>query len=167
MSKAKWVLAALLLSLISVFALALQKPSFTGNWTMDRERSFGLPPNLQQAMKVMQTGDQIDLETRLITPQGEDTIKDSYIIDGKQRPFTPQGAKGPIPGAKGNRTGNWLPNGKGIVVDEETTTETPKGVVNSKVTRKWTISNDGELTIDMYFDGPNGSYENKRIFKRE
>jgi len=150
----------------ATFALAFQKPSFSGDWTMDRDRSFGLPPNVQQAMKVVQNGDQIDLETRIIAPDGESTIKDSYIVDGKEREFTPQNAKGPVPGSKGKRTANWLPNGKGITVDEETTTEDPKGPVTNKVTRKWTISSDGELIIDMYFDTPRFSYENKRIFKK-
>ena len=33
--------------------------------------------------------------------------------------------------------------------------------------RKWTISSQGELVIDMYVDNPNVSYEAKRIFKKQ
>ena len=166
MKKKGLMTAIAVLVLTSSFVLAFQKPTFSGDWTMDRDRSFGLPPNVQQAMKVVHNGDQIDLETRITTPEGENTIKDTYIVDGKEREFTPQGGKGPIPGSKGRRTANWLPNGKGITVDEETITEDPKGLVTNKVTRKWTISSDGELIIDMYFDTPRFSYETKRIFKK-
>jgi hypothetical protein len=35
------------------------------------------------------------------------------------------------------------------------------------VMRKWTISGQGELIIDMYIDGPQGSFEAKRIFTKQ
>ena len=60
-----------------------------------------------------------------------------------------------------------MPGDKGIVVDEVTTSETAKGTVTSKVTRKWTLTAEDELTIAMYVDGPNGSFEAKRIFKKK
>lgn len=37
----------------------------------------------------------------------------------------------------------------------------------NRLTRKWTLSNDGELIIDMYIDNPNGSFETKRVFKKK
>ena len=148
--------------LLSLLAVAVQKPNFSGSWVMDRARSFGMPGNMQQSMTVNHTADQIELETKLIQPDNERTVKDSYILDGKEREFTPQSQPGqPVP--KGKRTANWLPNGNGIVVNEVTTAETPKGTVTSQLTRKWTFSN-GELVIDMYIDNPNGSFETKRIF---
>lgn len=156
-----------LIALAATVAWGFQKPSFSGEWKMDQERSFGLPPKQNQAIKVSQTGNQIDFEIRLINPDGESTIKDSYIVDGKERDFVPQGPAGPSPNTKGKRTANWLPNGKGIAVDEQTATETPKGVVNNKVTRRWTISTEGELVIDNYVDTAAVSYETKRIFKRQ
>lgn len=149
----------------SLLAMAAQKPDFSGAWSMDRDRSFGMPGNMQQTMVVKQTGDQIELETKLIQPDNERTVKDSYTLDGKEREFTPQ-VPANAPPAKGKRTGNWLPNGNGIVVNETTTSETPKGPVTTHLTRKWTLSGDGELVIDMYIDGPNGSFETKRIFKK-
>ena len=159
-------LAAVIFSVVIVAA----KPDFSGSWVMDRGRSFGMPGNMQQTMVVRQTGDQIDLETKLIQPDNERTVKDSYILDGKEREFTPplpQNAPPNAPTAKGKRTCGWLPGGNGIVVSETGTTQTPKGPVTSQLTRKWTLSSDGELIIDMYIDGPNGSFETKRIFKRQ
>ena len=154
-------LAAVALSFVVVAA----KPDFSGSWAMDRARSFGMPGNMQQTMVVKQTGEEIQLETKLIQPDNERTVKDVYILDGKEHEFTPP-APPNAPAVKGKRTANWLPNGNGIVVNESTTTETPKGPVTNQLIRKWTITAEGELTIDMYIDGPNGSFETKRIFKR-
>ncbi|MEK6281390.1 MAG: hypothetical protein AABN95_13640 [Acidobacteriota bacterium] len=159
------VFAAVVLS----FVVAAAKPDFSGSWAMDRARSFGMPGNMQQTMVVRQTGDEFVLETKLIQPDNERTVKDTYVIDGKEREFTPPVAPNAppnAPAAKGKRTATWLPNGNGIVVNESTTTETQKGTVTSQLIRKWTLSADGELVIDMYIDGPNGSFETKRIFKR-
>jgi len=165
--KTRVLAALLLLAMISSLGFAFQKPTFSGEWKLDRDRSFSLQANLRgQSMKVAQTGNQIDFETRLITSEGEDTIKDSYVVDGKEREFTPQGPKGPIPDAKGKRTAKWLPNDKGLAVDEETTTPGPKGPVTQKVMRVWSISRSGELTIEMYVDTPTVSYETKRIFRK-
>jgi len=128
-----------------------------------------MPGNMQQTMTVTQTGEQIDVETKLIQPDSERTVKDSYVLDGKEHEFTPPvppNAAANAPPSKGKRTANWLPNGKGIVVNEVTTSETEKGPVTNQLTRKWTVSNDGELIIDMYIDNQNGSFETKRIFKR-
>lgn len=129
-----------------------------------------MPGNMEQTMVVTHKGDQIDLETKLIQPNNERVIKDSYLLDGKEHEFTPPAppnAPPDAPKAKGKRTSNWLPNGNGIVVNESTTTETPKGPVTNQLTRKWTLTSDGELIIDMYIDNPNGSFETKRIFKRQ
>ena len=151
-------------SMVMASAVTLPPPNFTGTWAMDRARSYGLPPDVQQTMLVTQTSDKIELETKIKNTQGESSIKDSYTIDGAEREFTPQGPTGPVPGSKGKRKANWLPNGRGIVVEEETTTETPKGPVTGRLTRKWTLSNDGELIIDLYIDDQRGSFETKRTF---
>lgn len=156
--------ATLVLSLV---ASAVQKPNFAGAWSLDRGRSFGLPGNMTQTMTVTQKDDQIEVETKLIQPGNERVQKDTYILDGKEHEFqppTPANAQAPPP--KGKRTSTWLPSGNGITVTDVTTAETPKGPVTTQIVRKWTISTQGELIIDMYVDNPNVSYEAKRIFKR-
>lgn len=146
--------------------VAQQKPDFSGTWVMDRSRSIGLPPGMQQTMTVVQKGDQIDLETKLVSAQGERVIKDTYTLDGKEADYTTQGPSGPT--GKGKRKATWLPRGNGIVVNEEAMMETEKGPVKTQLVRKWTMSPDGTtLTIDMYHDGPNVSYETKRIFLKK
>jgi len=151
---------------VSAFALAATKPDFSGTWIMDRERSYGLPRDMNQTLVIVQKDDQIDLETKLIQPNNERSVKDTIVLDGKEHEFTPQVPPNQPP-AKGKRTAIWLPGDKGIQVTDVTTADTPKGPATSQIVRKWTISSAGELVIDMYVDNPNMSYEAKRIFKKQ
>jgi hypothetical protein len=160
-----------------VFVMALcfvvivsAKPDFSGAWVMDRQRSFGIPANMQQSMTVKQTPTQLEVETKLIQPNNERTIKDTYVLDGKEYEFTPPTPPNTAPNTpapQGKRTSNWLPNGEGITAAEAITTQTDKGPVTTQITKKWTFSGEGELTIAFFVDGPNGSYEAKRIFTRK
>lgn len=165
--------AITLSSILFIFALgitiaAAAKINFTGTWVMDKSRSIGLPPDVQQTMTVMHSADdKIELETKIISPQGERSVKDSYTLDGKEAEFTPQTPPN-APPAKGKRSGAWLPRGNGIVITEDIVAESQNGPVKSQLTRKWTLSPDGTtLTIDMYIDGPNGSFETKRVFVKK
>lgn len=151
---------------LSVIALAAAKPNFTGAWTMDRGRSFGLPADMTQTLTITQKDDRIELETRLIQPNNERTVKDTYVLDGKEYDFTPLVPPNQPP-ATGKRTAVWLPGDRGIQVTDVTTAETPKGTVKTQTVRKWAISSQGELVIDMYVDNPNVSYEAKRIFIKQ
>jgi len=148
---------------LSLIAYAAAKPNFSGSWTMDRGRSFGLPGDMNQTLTINQKDDQIELETKLIQPNNERTVKDTYTLDGKEYDFTPPVPPNQPP-AKGKRTAVWLPGDRGIQVTDVTTVETPKGPVTTQTVRKWTLSGQGELVIDMYVDNPNISYEAKRIF---
>jgi hypothetical protein len=162
-SKSLFILIIALAAGVSL-GMAPPKLNFSGTWTMDRGRSYGLPPDVQQTMMVTHTDNKIDLETKITSSQGENSIRDSYIVDGQEHEFTPQGPTGPVAGSKGKRKAAWLPNGRGITVEEETTSETPKGPTVGHLIRKWTISNDGELIIDLYIDDQRGSFETKRTF---
>jgi hypothetical protein len=162
------MIGVLFLLLACSAGASAQKPDFSGSWTMDRARSFGMPGNMNQTMSVAQSGDEIQVETKLIQPNNERSVKDSYVLDGKERDFSPPvppNAPANAPAPKGKRTAYWMPGNKGILVDDVVTTETPNGPAVTKTTRKWTFSN-GELVIDMYVDNPNISYEAKRVFRK-
>ena len=150
---------------LSVVALAATKPNFSGTWNLDRGRSYGLPGNMNQIMTITHKEDQIEIETKIIQPNNERVVKDTYFLDGKEHEFTPTAPPNQTP-PKGKRTVNWLPGDKGLTVTEVTTAETPKGPVTTQVVRKWTISAQGELIIDMFIDNANGSFEAKRIFTK-
>lgn len=92
-------------------------------------------------------------------------INETYALDGREVEFTPPGAD---PKMKGKRKAHWLPDGRSILISDETTTESPNGPVTQQVTRNWRLSPDGTtLTIDDHFDGPRGSGESKRVFVRK
>lgn len=161
----KMLLMAATIIALSVIALAVAKPNFSGGWTLDRARSFGMPGNMTQTLTISQTDDKIEVETKLIQPGNERTVKDTYNLDGKEYDFTPQAPPNqPVP--KGKRSVTWMPADKGLLVTEVTTAETPKGPVTTNIMKKWTITGQGELVIDTYIDGPNGSFEAKRIFTK-
>ena len=161
----KTLLTVAAMMTLSLIAFAAAKPNFGGTWTMDRARSFGLPGDMSQTITIVQKDDnQLEVETKLIQPNNERTVKDTYTLDGKEYDFTPPVPPNQPP-AKGKRTAVWLPGDKGIQVTDVTTAETPKGPVTTQTVRKWTMSGN-ELVIDMYIDNPNVSYEAKRIFKK-
>ena len=163
---AKSLLITTAIFALSVLALAATKPDFSGTWKMDRARSYGLPADMTQTLTISHKGDQIELETKLIQPNNERTVKDTIILDGKEYDFTPLVPPNQPP-ATGKRTAIWLPGDRGIQVTDVTTAETPKGPVKTQTVRKWTISSQGELVVDMYVDNPNISYEAKRIFIKQ
>jgi len=141
------------------------KPNFSGTWVMDKDRSFSNPAGLEQTMTIKHSGDAVELEAKLTTPQGERVVSENWMIDGQERQFTPGGA---APGSSGKRKAYWLPGNRGVVVSEETVTDSPKGPVTHQATRKYMLSPDGNtLTVDYYIDGPRGSGEAKRIFNRK
>lgn len=83
------MLGILGLLLVGSATVSAQKLDFSGSWTMDRARSFGMPGNMNQTMSVAQSGDELQVETKLIQPNNERTVKDTYLLDGKERDFIP------------------------------------------------------------------------------
>lgn len=156
-----FVAGLLLLFSSAVFAA---NPDLSGVWTLDAAKSEGLPPGMKQMMTVTQTGDKISLETKVITDQGEQTVPDSYTLDGKEADFAPKLQDGTI--AKGRRTAKWTADG--LEVKETINAEMPEGTATIETSRKWMISADGKtLKIDIRQTLPNGETKQvKRIFTK-
>lgn len=145
---------------VSLICLAADKPNFSGKWVLDKDKSFSNPQGLEQTITLTQTGDQIKLEAHLKHARGEQDVNETYSLDGKETEFTPQAP----PNAKGKRKASWLPNGRGFLINDETSVD---GKVVGQVTRKWTLSADSRiLTIDYFFDDQRGSFESKRVFNK-
>jgi hypothetical protein len=158
---------------VSVTVLALgalcvaAKIDFSGTWLLDKSKSEGLPPGLDQTMTVTQAAERVDIETKLVGAQGEQIIKDTYILNGKETEFVP-----PVLGGNkaktGKRTSTRAADDNGFDVREEAVIEGPEGGAKIKATRRWMLSTDGKiLTIVMSFDGPNGVTNTKRVFVRK
>jgi predicted ribonuclease toxin of YeeF-YezG toxin-antitoxin module len=158
--------AATLVALSLVVAAAAAKADFTGKWVMDKAKSEGVPPNMEQTMTVTQTGDKIELETKIVAPNGERVIKDSYTADGKETDFTPQGPQGAM--GKGKRTAKWSADGATLEVSETATLNGPNGEDEVSATRKWSLAADGKtLTIEMSFSGEQGVQKTRRVFVKQ
>src|SRR5215207_6001643 len=116
--------AYLLLATAAAVALAADpaRPNFSGTWELDQSRSHSIPPDIKQTMTVVHEGDRVTVETKIISAQGERVIKDAYTLDGKEKEYTATLAPGSPKDAvapKGTRTGRWMPNGKGFIIEED------------------------------------------------
>lgn len=160
--------ATIALLVMCVSALASQKTDFSGTWTLDRSRSEGLAPGMEQTMTIKQSGDRLEMDMKITGgPQGNEEIKDEFILDGKEMDYKPTVMKG-IEVNRAKRTSRWSADGLGFDISEDTTVDGPDGQVNFKITRHWQLSEDGKtLTIDMTVEGPRGARKSKRVYARK
>ncbi|HVF92189.1 MAG TPA: hypothetical protein VNH22_19140 [Blastocatellia bacterium] len=158
-------------ALAAVFAMSIvmasAKTDLTGTWVMDAARSEGLPPGMDQMMKIVQAEDKINIETKVVTDEGEQVVSDSYVLNGKEVEYKPTFGP-PDMEKKGKRTARWTADGNGIEVVEVATLESPNGPVEVNMKRKWAISGDGKtIVIELDFNGPNGPVHTKRTFTKK
>ena len=159
--------AALALVFAVSVAMAAAKTDLTGTWVMDPSKSEGLPPGMDQVMKIVLAEDKITIETKVITDEGEQVVNDSYVLNGKEVDYKPSFGP-PDVEKKGKRTAKWTDDGKGIEVAEMATLETPDGPVVMNMKRKWAISADGKtIVIDLDLQGPNGPVHSRRTFTKK
>ena len=113
-------------ALLSITALVLTgglafagaKANFSGTWVMDKDRSEGIPPNVEQTMTLTQVGDNLTLQNKIVTAEGDINISDTFTINGKEVEFTQKRNDEEI---KGKRTSKWLADGNGFESNEEFT----------------------------------------------
>ena len=158
-------------ALALIFAISIgsasAKTDLTGTWVMDASKSEGLPPGMDQVMKIVLAEDKITIETKVITDEGEMVVNDSYVLNGKEVEYKPTFGPPDIE-KKGKRTARWVADGNGIEVTEVATLETPDGPVVMNMKRKWVISGDGKsIVIDLDLNGPNGPVRSKRTFTKK
>jgi hypothetical protein len=150
---------------LASFALSGDKANLSGTWVLDKDKSFSNGPGFEQTMTFTHTGEKVKLEAKQKSPRGEVNINEDYTLDGKEAEFTPQGApQGAPPNQKGKRKATWLPNGRGILVEDEISAE---GKVVRQLARKMSLSADGKvLTVDIFIDDNRGSFEIKRVYNK-
>src|SRR5947209_20200141 len=154
----------LVLSLSLAFAAA--RANFTGTWVMDKSRSEGVPSGVEQTMTLTQSEDKLIVENRVKTEDGDLTVNDTYIINGKEVEFTQ--TVNDLESV-GKRTSKWLADGSGFESSEEITRQADDGTpVTQQVTRKWVMAADGKtFTVEMSVKGPNQTRQTKRIFVKK
>jgi hypothetical protein len=163
--------ASLMFAAMGVGAAA--KANFSGTWVMDSARSEGIPPGVEQTLSVRHEGDRVDIELKVKTPQGEQTVKDGYTLDGSESEFTPPPAVKTFTGdmptlGKGKRTAKWAADGGGFVITELVDVKTLEGPDTMKAVRTWAVSPDGKtLTVEQRAQTPNGLSMTKRVFVKQ
>lgn len=161
-----------MLSVVLAFACcglaagALAQADLGGTWVLDKARSEGLPPGMEQTLTIKQTGERVDVEAKISGPRGEQTVNDSYVLDGKEKEFTPTLVGGGT--GKGKRTSTRTADGDGFDATEEAKVNGPEGEETIKATRRWRLAPDRQtLTIEMSFEGPGGAAKSKRVFTKK
>lgn len=146
--------------------IATAQANFAGTWVFDPARSQGIPEGVSITLTVKQDGNRIQMDTNLSSPQGQQTIPDVYVLDGKETDYTP-----PLIGqgtGKGKRTSTWNADKSGFDVTESAAVSTPDGEGTITATRKWTLAPDGKtLTIDVAMKTPMGEQVSKRVFTKK
>ena len=172
MRHAPRIFACLLLATAAAFASpGAARPNFTGTWELDQARSHSIPPDMKQTMTVVQNGDSVSVETKIINAQGERVVKDAFTLDGKEAAFDPPrppNAPADAPAPKGKRKGTWMANDKGFMVEEEIQSPTPQGGTETIiVARKWMSWPDGTLSIEIITERGGNAFNNKRVFVKK
>ncbi len=156
----------LFFTLLLTTVLATGKANFSGVWIMDKDKSQGLPKDLEQKMRVTHEGDKLALETDLLHGDDVTTVHDSYTINDQEADFPARLQSGQT--ATGKRTAKWNVDGNGFEVKETASFDTPEGKVAITMQRKWALSADGKtLVIELNHTGPNGPIATKRTFYRK
>ncbi len=138
-----------------VFALAAQAaaPNFAGTWTLDKSKSQGLSPRVQNAESV----------SWIITQTEKDITIEEKVTGGGGPGGGPGGP--PAGGApQGDRPGGGQGGGRGMGMGGPRTfnldgSETTGEMGRGKFVRKATLSSDGktlELVSKLTFQGPDG-----------
>lgn len=158
-----------LIAFLAVLPLALAepRPDFSGAWQLNAEKSTGIPPGMTQVMSVKQSGERIEVEVKLGGPEGERTVTDLYILNGKEAEFTPA-VMGGGTAKQGKRVSNWRADGAGFEATEEAMIEGSEGTDKVAGKRTWRLSPDGkELTIEIDLRGDMGEIKSKRVFLKK
>ena len=156
----------LALSILNAPAADPARPDFSGRWELDAAKSEGVPPETKQSMTVKQTGDRLEVETK-ITGQQDRTVNDTFTLDGKPAAFTPAMLAGGT-AKNGTRTSTWSADGKGMDVIEQADVETSQGADTIKGKRIWRLSEDKKvLTIEIDLVGDRGPIKGKRVYQKQ
>jgi hypothetical protein len=169
--KTAFLCPALLLAASAALALTPARPNFSGTWELDQSRSHSIPPDMKQTLMVMQEGDRVSVELKVVTPQGERVIKEAYTLDGKETEFTPPtpaNAPKDAPAPKGKRTAHWMANDKGFIIEDEILNPTPQGGTETVLmARKWMQWPDGTFSIETITERGGNAFNNKRVFVKK
>ena len=152
--KTRWIagLAAVASMLAATPASALQ--SFDGEWILDLGRSSGLPPGMEQSLRITTEDDGLHVVTSVVSDFAERTQDDWYVFDGEEHDVQSPGI------GSGKRTAEHRDDRGFSSVDR---LEGPNGTTT--IERSWALAEtDEELTIELTATGVTGRTQSHRVF---
>src|SRR6266481_1328535 len=157
----------ILLASLGVFGHPAVKVDFSGTWTLNKAASEGIPDQVKGlTLAVKQTGDKIEIQGTISTTDGDETLPDTIIVDGKSNDYIPRGPGG-LTGT-GKRTAKWSTDGKSLEIEEDVKFDSPEGAVNLHSTRNWSLSADGKtLTMTQDITGLSNTQHVKRVLTKK
>ncbi|SRR5712691_342520 len=138
---------------------------FSGTWVLDPARSEGLDPSMNQAMTVTQSGNVMHVKTSLSTSKRDWTVTDTYALNGQETEFTEQSSNGGM--VHGTRISRLVNAGNGIEVHEQAKVSRQGDSMNVNAIRRWMLTDDKSLTIEMNVEGPHVNLHHRRVFVRK
>jgi hypothetical protein len=144
------VKTALFMAAMAALAPGADKPNFSGDWTLDANKSeFGPMPAPTSMTRKIEHSDPGLTVTQATTggPQGDQTITAKYSTDGKE-------TVNQLMGNDVKATANWEGNVLVIAMTADF------GGNQIKLTNKWTLSEDGKtLTDASHIALPQGEFD--------
>ena len=171
-----------------VFALAAQAaaPNFAGTWTLDKSKSQGLNPRMQNAesvtWNVTQTDKEITIEEKITGgtppaggPPGGGAVggggqgRGGMMGMGGPRAFNLDGSEtsGDMGRGKFVRKATLASDGKTLELSSKVTFQTQDGEVTTTSTEKLSLSADGKvLTVVRHAETPRGAQDSTLVFNK-
>jgi len=145
----KFTTMLLLIVALASFAVAADKPNFSGEWKINIDKSnFGpMPPPSSMTRKVAHEDPSLTIDEAQSGAQGDMKTTSKYTTDGKESTNEMMGQ--PVKG-----TAAW--DGKKLVI----TRKADFGGNEIKIVNTWSLSDDGKETTDlMHIVSPQGEFD--------
>jgi hypothetical protein len=156
------LLFGLALTLAAGTATAQDHPDFSGTWKLNLIKSDAAPGRGGQmgaprevTITISQTATELTLEQSM----GENTMKSTYFLDGRES--TNANRRGET-----KSTAKW--DGTSLVIQGTSTFEGPNGSMTIKTKEVRTLSDDGKtMTVTTTSESPRGTNTRKTVFDKQ
>jgi hypothetical protein len=150
--------SVLILAALATFAVAADKPNFSGDWTLNAAKSnFGpLPAPATFMRKVTHAEPSITIEdTQTGTPAGDQHDTHTYTTDGKEVSFQSNGADV-------RSTITW--DGDALLINSKASVQGTDILIKDKIT----LSDEGKTMTDtIHIGAPQGELDMSIVFDKQ
>jgi hypothetical protein len=153
----KITILVLLIAVLASFAVAADKPNFSGSWKVDNDKSnFGpMPPPSALTRKITHADPAITVDEASSGPQGDLNRTVKYDTSGKE-------TTNDFMGTATKSTSAW--DGAKLVI----TTKADFGGTEIKLVDTWSLSGDGKVFTDvLHIASPQGEFDITYVLNKQ